>query len=113
MCEWFDETCGALVNHIESFAGEDSRADVSATFLQPFVSKTTAKAWTCAANLETTYDWESEQWAIPLNATILKLMAWGKQRVQVGGGLRYWLDSPTGGPEGLAYRMQLTFLFPK
>jgi len=31
-------TYGGLVNHIESFAGEDNRADISASFVQPFVS---------------------------------------------------------------------------
>jgi len=34
-------TYGALANHIWSFAGDDSRADVNATFLQPFLSYTT------------------------------------------------------------------------
>ena len=31
-------TYGALANHLWSFAGDDARADVNATFLQPFVS---------------------------------------------------------------------------
>jgi hypothetical protein len=34
-------TYGALTNHIWSFAGDDRRADVNATFLQPFLSYTT------------------------------------------------------------------------
>jgi len=42
-----------------------------------------------------------------------KLMTWGKQRVQLGGGVRYWIDSPDAGPEGLGYRFQLTLLYPK
>ncbi len=37
-------TFGGLANHLWSFAGNDSRADVSATFIQPFVSVTTPKA---------------------------------------------------------------------
>src|SRR5262245_26376174 len=32
-------TMGVLVNHIESFAGDDDRADVSNTFIQPFFAK--------------------------------------------------------------------------
>ena len=56
---------------------------------------------------------ELDQWSIPLNLTVSKLMVWGKQRVQLGGGVRYWIDSPNTGPEGLGYRAQLTFLFPK
>jgi len=106
-------TYGALVNHIESVTGKDSRADVSATFLQPFWSRTTPKVVTYSVNTEMTYDWESEDWSIPVNANISKLMKWGKQRVQVGGGIRYWVESPSSGPEGLGLRFQITLLFPK
>lgn len=106
-------TYGALANHIESFAGKDSRPDISATFLQPFVSRTTPKAWTYSLNAETTYDWENDQWSIPLNVVVSKLVAWGKQPVQLGAGVRYWIEVPDAGPEGLGVRLQLTFLFPK
>jgi hypothetical protein len=34
-------TFGLLANHLWSFAGTHSRADVNATFLQPFISYTT------------------------------------------------------------------------
>jgi len=91
-------TFGALVNHIESFAGRDSRSDISATFIQPFWSRTTPKVWTYSVNSEMTYDWENEEWSIPVNANVSKLMKWGNQRVQVGGGIRYWADSPDTGP---------------
>ena len=37
-------TYGGLANHIWSFAGSDSAPDISATFLQPFVSFTTKSA---------------------------------------------------------------------
>jgi len=106
-------TYGGLVNHIESFAGSDSRSDVSATFIQPFWSRTTPKVWTYSVNSEMSYDWETEDWSIPINANVSKLMKWGKQRVQVGGGIRYWVESPSSGPEGLGLRFQITLLFPK
>ncbi|MCP3978509.1 MAG: transporter [bacterium] len=106
-------TYGGLVNHIESFAGKDERADVSATFMQPFLALTTKKAWTYTLNSESTYDWETEEWSIPINGLVSKLMTWGKQRVQLGAGLRYWADAPDGGPEGLGARVQLTLLYPK
>ncbi len=106
-------TLGALLNHIESVAGEDGRPDVSASFLQPFVSRTTSTAWTYSANLEATYNWEAGQWSVPMNIAVTKLMKWGGQRVQVGGGLRYWMVTPDNGPEGMGIRILLTFLFPK
>jgi hypothetical protein len=45
-----------VFNHIWSFAGEDSRADVNRTFLQPFVSRTTKTLNTFGVISESTYD---------------------------------------------------------
>jgi len=106
-------TVGALANHIWSFAGDSQRADVNATFLQPFLSYTTPTAWTFALNTESTYDWKASQWSVPVNALVTKVTKVGGQLVSVGGGLRYWVDSPEGGPQGLGYRLVLTLLFPK
>mgnify|MGYP001814989813 FL=1 len=93
-------TVGALANHIESFAGESQRADVSATFLQPFLTYVTSKQTTFAINTESTYDWENEQWSVPINLTAAQLLKAGDQLFQIGGGIRYWVDEPDGGPEG-------------
>ncbi len=106
-------TYGALANHIWSLAGDDNRQDISSTFLQPFLSYTSKNAVTLALNTESTYDWKSEQWAIPLNATATKVMKLGDQLISVGGGIRYWAESTDAGPEGLAVRLLLTLLFPK
>ena len=106
-------TYGALANHIESFAGDDNRADVSATFVQPFVNYITPSKTTFALNLESTYDWETSNWSVPVNATASQLLQIGNQPVQIGGGVRYWLDTPANGPERWAFRLQLTLLFPK
>ena len=106
-------TSGALFNHIESVSGSDTRPEVSASFLQPFVSRTTTTAWTYSANLEATYNWDNDQWSVPLNLAATKVTRWGSQLVSLGGGFRYWLESPDVGPEGLGARVILTFLFPK
>ena len=106
-------TYGALANHIESFAGEDNRADVSATFIQPFVAYITKTRTTIGLNTESTYDWENEQWSVPINFTVNQLMKAGNQIYQIGGGIRYWADGPDNGPDDWGYRLQLTFLFPK
>lgn len=106
-------TYGLLGNHIWSFAGKDSRADISSTFLQPFLSYTTPKAWTFGLNTESTYDWKNEKWSVPINVTVSKVTKIGSQLVSVGGGMRYWADSPDSGPEGLGARLFVTLLFPK
>ena len=106
-------TIGALVNHIWSFAGDDDRADVNSTFLQPFIAYTTPTAWTLSVNTESTYDWENEQWSVPVNASIGKLTKIGNQRINFQGTIRYWAASPDNGPEGFGFRFTVTFLFPK
>jgi hypothetical protein len=106
-------TFGVLVNHIASFAGEDDRADVSATFIQPFASYITKTKTTIGLTLENTYDWENEQWSVPIIFTVNQMLKIGPQIFQVGGGIRYWAESPDGGPEDWGARLQLTLLFPK
>jgi len=106
-------TFGALGNHIWSFAGDEDRNEISTTFLQPFVSYTTPTAWTFGLNTESTYDWNGEEWSVPINATVSKLFKVGKQPMSLGGGVRYWADSPDGGPEGFGARIVFTLLFPK
>ncbi len=106
-------TYGMLANHIWSFAGNDNRADVSNTFLQPFLSYTTPTAWTFSLNTESTYDWKNEQWSVPINGVVSKVTKIGSQLVSVGGGVRYWADSPDNGPEGMGFRFLFTLLFPK
>ena len=106
-------TFGALGNHIWSFAGEGDRPDISSTFLQPFVTYTTKDAWTFGINTESTYNWEAEEWSIPFNFTVAKLVKFDKQPVSFTAGVRYWAESPDSGPDGLGFRGVVTFLFPK
>jgi hypothetical protein len=110
----FGWTIGALVNHIWSFAGDDDRQDISSTFLQPFISYTTPTAWTFTLNTESSYNWETEEWSVPINGQVSKLTRFGKQPVSLFAGIRYWADSPEHvGPEGWGARAGIVFLFPK
>jgi hypothetical protein len=106
-------TYGALANHIWSYAGDDDRDDVNATFLQPFLSYTTPTAWSFTIQTESTYDWENEEWSVPIGGIISKVTNIGGQMVSFSGGVRYWADSPDSGPEGWGFRFVTTFLFPK
>lgn len=106
-------TYGALVNHIWSYAGEDQRTDVNATFLQPFFNYTTKSALSFILQTETTYDWEAEEWSVPVNFLVTKVSRLGGQMFSWGGGVRYWADSPENGPEGFGARLIFTLLFPR
>jgi len=106
-------TYGALVNHIESVAGDDDRADISQTFLQPFLAYGTPTGVTYAVNMETTYDWEGDEATIPVNFQVNKVGKIGSQMVQYGVGLRYWADGPESAPEGIGFRLNFVLLFPR
>jgi hypothetical protein len=106
-------TVGALTNHIWSVAGDDDRSDVNATFIQPFLSYITKTKTTLSFTTESTYDWESEQWAVPVIVSIAQMLKVGPQILQVQVGARYWAESPDNGPEGWGARATLTLLFPK
>jgi hypothetical protein len=106
-------TVGILANHIWSFAGESDRLDVDSTFLQPFVSYTTKDAWTFSLNTESTYNWESDEWSVPFNFVVSKLVVIDKQPISLAAGVRYWAESPENGPDGFGARTAITFLFPR
>lgn len=105
-------TVGVLAQHLWSFAGESSRQDVSATFIQPFINFTTKSHTTFGFNTESTYDWENEEWTVPLNLFVTQLVKIGNMPVNFQLGGRYYADKPGGGPDwGL--RFTVTFVFPK
>lgn len=106
-------TYGMLANHIWSFAGQNDRPDVSSTFLQPFLSYTTPDAWTFSLNTESSYDWTHDEWSVPINFQVSKLVKFGEQPVSFAAGARYWAQAPENGPEGWGFRAAVTFLFPK
>jgi hypothetical protein len=106
-------TYGLLLNHVESFAGNDDRGDISSTSVQPILSYITKTKTTFGLNSESTYDWEGSEWSVPVNASVSQLLKVGGQIFQVGAGVRYWADAPENGPEGFGFRCTLTFLFPK
>jgi len=106
-------TYGALVNHVWSVAVDDNRNDVSSTFLQPFLAYTTKTYTTFGINTESTYDWKAEEWSVPVTFQVSQLLKIGGQALSLQAGVRYWADSPPGGPEGWGLRLSISFLFPK
>jgi len=106
-------TLGVLANHVWSFAGDDARQDLSNTFVQPFVSYTWPSAWTVSVQSESSYNWKSEQWSIPLNVSVSKLIRVGRLPVSLAVGVGQWLESPAAGPEGIRFRLQANLVLPK
>lgn len=105
-------TVGALANHIWSFAGDGDRSDISQTFLQPFVSYSLGHGRTVSLNTESSYNWISDEWTVPINLGISQVLKIGPQPVQLQIGGKYYAVAPEGGPEW-GIRSTITLLFPK
>lgn len=104
-------TYGVLGNHLWSYAGNEDRRRVNATFVQPFVSYSTKTKTTYGLNTEATYDWNESQWTMPVNLSVSQLVKVGKLPVQLAVGAKYYAEGPSGAPEwGL--RFVITPLFP-
>jgi hypothetical protein len=109
---------GVLANHIWSFAGDDfsggvERADVNSTFLQPFLSHTTANAVTFTVNLEASANWEvdDDKWTVPMHFSITKVTKFGPFPMSIGGGPGIFLAAPGGSPDW-RLRFVATLLLP-
>lgn len=104
-------TYGALLNHMWDYAGDDDRNAYNATFLQPFLSYTTKAHTTFTIQTETLYNWDQEQWNVPIHALVSQLVNIGGQHVQFQLGYRYYAENADTGPDwGL--RFNITWAIP-
>ena len=106
-------TYGLLGNHIWSVAGDSDRNYVSSTFMQPFFSYLTKTKTSFGINTESSYNWRTSSWSVPINFTVSQLLKAGPQILQITVGARYWASAPASGPEGWGWRAAVTLLFPR
>jgi hypothetical protein len=90
----------------------DENARINATFVQPFLSYTWPTSTSLTLNAESTYDWTADDLTLPFNLMLSQVMKLGSQPISLQGGLRWYAEAPSRGPEWGA-RLALTFLFPK
>lgn len=108
-------TRGILANHLWSLddTPPEGHETLNQTFLQPFFSYTTTTYTTYGINTESTYDWQSREWSVPVNLFVNQLFKVGGQPLSLQTGPRYWLDHAHDGAQGWGFRLALTLLFPK
>ncbi|CAN7145841.1 hypothetical protein LJR009_000013 [Bosea sp. LjRoot9] len=105
-------TVGGLANHIWSYAGPNGRQDVSATFLQPFLSYQFGKGLSASLNAEASYDWIARQWTVPINVGLAQVFKVGEQAMSASVGLKYYAVRASEAPRW-GVRATLTFLLPE
>jgi hypothetical protein len=106
---------GALVNHLWSFAGDDDRADVNQTLIQPIVSYNLPGGWFLSSVPYITANWETDgddRWTVPIGIGVGKVHRFGTQPVSLELAAYYNAVRPDDAAEW-TLRFRINLLFPK
>jgi hypothetical protein len=79
-------TYGGLVRHLWSFAGDDDRASVNQTLIEPFLNYNLDGGWYLIADIIITANWQADsdqRWTVPLGGGVGKLLKIGNQAINV------------------------------
>jgi hypothetical protein len=106
---------GALVNHLWSFAGDDDRADVNQTLIQPIVNYNLPGGWFLSSVPYITANWETDgddRWTVPIGIGVGKVHRFGTQPVSLELAAYYNAVRPDDAAEW-TLRFRINLLFPK
>jgi len=106
-------TFGALVNQIWTVGGDESNANISQMFLQPFFVHNWKSGAGLGGNFEWTLNWTAETSVLWFNPVLSGVTALGTQKVQLAIGPRFNLAAPEGAKADWGLRAVIIFLFPK
>jgi len=90
---------GAFPSHQWDVGGSGD-ADISLTTIQLFISILPGGGWNVGTSPIMTYDWEGEEWTVPLNFNFGKTVIMGGRPWKLSMELNYYVEHPdTFGPE--------------
>ncbi len=104
---------GFFNQNILTVAGDDDRADVNVSVLQPIVSKLLGGGWSIGVSeMNITYDWENSEWSnLPLGIKLAKMHKFGNMPVQFNAQYEYNFADDYVSAEWTV-NFTLKFLFP-
>lgn len=106
---------GILGRHLWSFTGDDDRADVNQTLLEPFVNYNLSDGWYLISDMVMLANWEanaSNRWTVPLGGGVGKLLKIGGQAINLRTEFYYNVVHPDSAPNW-QWGFTIQFLFPK
>ena len=84
---------------------------MNATVVQPSLTYTFPTQTTPFLSTETVCDWSARQSIVPISVGVNQLVSIGGQLLQVGGLVRYYAETPRGGPNW-GFQLRMTLAFP-
>lgn len=106
---------GALVNHLWSLAGDDDRADVNQTLIQPIVNYNLPGGWFLTSVPYITANWETDgddRWTVPIGIGVGKVHRFGTLPVGLELASYYNVVRPDDAAEW-TLRFRINLLFPR
>lgn len=103
-------TYGMLFQQVWSFAGDEDRGDISVLTAQPFVTRLMGNGWATGFSCESSYNWESESWTLPVALSVSKVVSISGLNFNVGVGGVYYAEKPDGAPDS-EVRLNITYVF--
>ncbi len=105
--------CQLIASHTWSVAGSDKRQDVRLTRIESAIVYTFWQDWNAFADSTSVYNWEADNFLIPLNIGVGRRFQIREVPVLVSGAGRYWIERPETGPEGFGFRLSVVLQLPK
>ena len=106
-------TIGVLANQTWSYAGDARRSDVSLTYMQPFISYTLARGSSVGISSESSYNWESDSWTVPIIGDVSQVLPFFfHEYISISLAGMYYPVPSRNSPEW-GTRVTLTFIFLK
>ena len=95
--------------------GDDDRASVNQTLIEPFLNYNLDKGWYLISDIIIIANWQADsgnRWTVPLGGGVGKLLKIGNQAVNVRTEAYYNVEKPDIVGDS-SIRLQLQFMFPK
>jgi hypothetical protein len=108
-------TMGILGRQLWSFAGDDNRADVNQSLIEPFANYNLDNGWFLITDIIITANWEApsnQTWTVPIGGGIGRIYKIGKQAVNNRIEYYYNIEKPDSAPDW-SWSFTFQFLFPK
>jgi hypothetical protein len=106
-------TWGGLAQQLWSFAGQDSRASVNVTTLQPFLTYLLGGGWSATVTSESSYNWNGaagQRWVVPLAVSTSKVVDIGGHFLNLGLAYVHYVETPQFATQS-ELRLTATYVF--
>ncbi|MFV1994213.1 MAG: hypothetical protein ACC661_02160, partial [Verrucomicrobiales bacterium] len=107
-------TWGFIAAQLWSVGGENKRADVSASLIEPLLSYTGVRSTSISLSTEALHNWKDSTWKVPIVLDLGRVFRIGRRPVKISLGTRYYALAERTVPKwGFQAQISLPFRNPR